>query len=199
MVLNDAAPTSTSTTRPEPSAVPRLHRRIREICGSRMTTADLAMFLAANTPRIARHELASRFMQDIQRAITDIEHLINRPQPPKTLGPCPTPTGPHHEQCATHLTAPHNTTEIVCPACQQTHNVAQLTERLFQQMHYRTFTIRELLDTVLPRLQEWVPRSTLYDWAAKGKLTSTGHTPDGEALYVLADVRELRSSTRRMT
>jgi hypothetical protein len=160
------------------------------------TTTDLALFLARHVPAIACDEAAGELFTDVRNTVDAIERMINRPRPEKVLGPCPTLVG-HHQECAVHLTAPHGAIEIVCSKCDQTHNVEQLSERLFQQMHYRTFTIRELLDVVLPRLEEWVPRRTLYDWAAKGKLIPSGYSPDGYPLYVLADVRALRDMQKR--
>ena len=62
-----------------------------------------------------------------------------------------------------------------------------------------SFTIRELLDVVLPKADEHIPRRTLYDWAAKGRLKATGETTEGTPKYMLADVRILRSQYVRKT
>ncbi|HVT99949.1 MAG TPA: hypothetical protein VHE33_20785 [Acidobacteriaceae bacterium] len=161
-----------------------------------MNTIAMAAWLSRNIPAIACDEASGELFRDVQNAVEAIERMINRPIPDRVLGPCPTLVA-HHQECATQLTAPRHATEIVCPACDQTHSTEQLTERLFRQMEYRTFTIRELLDVVLPRLEEWVPRSTLYFWVAKKKLTSSSSNAEGEPLYLLSDVRKLRSAQPR--
>lgn len=125
-----------------------------------------------------------------------IERAIDRPEPPRTCGPCPTIIGHNRQECATALEARHGQTEVTCPACHQTYNTEQLITRTFNALHYKTFTIRELVDTVLPRAQEPVPRRTLYDWVAKGKLKARGES-NGQPTYLLADVRRLRATSKQ--
>ncbi|BBZ09880.1 hypothetical protein [Mycobacterium branderi] len=55
-----------------------------------MTTAvQMARTLADNVTAIAAHQDAGRCYREIQKLIDDIEYRINRPKPPRFLGPCP--------------------------------------------------------------------------------------------------------------
>lgn len=166
------------------------------------TAQACAAWLRERVSALAAAECAGESFQDIHNASDRMERAVNRPPPPKTCGPCPTP-GEHtakgfvisdvRAKCGTRLEARANAVEVRCPVCKQTHNVEDLTTRLVNDMHYMSFTIRQLLDVVLPRADEHIPRRTLYDWIAKGKLKATGEDETGTARYQLADVRQLRS------
>jgi hypothetical protein len=172
------------------------------------TASAMAIWLRDAVSALASAECAEESFRDIQNAAGRMERAVNKPPEPKTCGPCPTP-GEHtkdgfkladvREKCGTRLEARATATEVRCPVCKQTHSVDALTDRLLMDMHYMSFTIRELLDVVLPRADEHIPRRTLYDWAAKGKLKATGESVDGTPKYMLADVRVLRSQYVRKT
>jgi hypothetical protein len=188
---------------------------VRDVCERRGvdvptigTASAMAIWLRERVSALASAECAEESFRDVQRATEDMERAVNRPPLPKTCGPCPTP-GEHTEKgfvmadvrakCGTRLEAKPTAVEVRCPTCKQTHNIEVLTDRLTNDLHYMSFTIRELLDVVLPRGDESIPRRTLYDWAAKGKLKATGEDVDGTPKYLLADVRKLRSQYVRKT
>lgn len=182
---------------------------VRDVCERRGldvpiigTASGMAVWLRESVSSLASAECAEESYREIHNAAERMERAVNKPPEPKTCGPCPTP-GEHtkdgfkladvREKCGTRLEARPTAAEVRCPTCKQTHNVEVLTDRLLMDMHYMSFTIRELLDVVLPRADEHIPRRTLYDWAAKGKLKATGEAVDGTPKYMLADVRILRT------
>lgn len=172
------------------------------------TASAMAIWLRDRVSALASAECADETFGDIRTASERIERAVNRPPEPKTCGPCPT-SGEHTDsgfvmgdsrsRCGTRLEARATAVEVRCPTCKQAHNVEALTSRLVNDMHYMSFTIRQLLDVVLPRAETPIPRRTLYDWAAKGKLKATGEEADGTPKYLLADVRKLRTESARKT
>ncbi len=170
------------------------------------TASAAARWLRDRVSALASAECAMETFTDIKDAQQKIERAVNRAPEPRTCGPCPTP-GNHGEKgfrvdyesrstCNTRLEADPAAVEVYCPVCKQTHNVELLTNRLLNQLHYMSFTRRELLDAVLPKAQLSIPKRTLYDWIAKGNLKPSGYTEDGTPRYLLADVRSLRIERR---
>lgn len=126
-----------------------------------------------------------------------IERAIDRPQQPRTCGPCPTIVGSSRQECATALEARHGQHEVTCPACRQTYNTEQLITRTFNGLHYKTFTVRELVDTVLPRMEEPVPQKTLERWIRDDRVPVRGYNAAGHQMVQLEDVRRVRAQRPR--
>lgn len=177
------------------------------------TTAEHALFLAGKIDLLANREDVGRFRSDVFRLIETIERMVNRPRPPRFLGPCPTEIG-HHKKCATTLLADHKADEVTCHTCQVTYLADDLIAVMRNELAYHPFTATNLLGKrtselpgVLDQLQIPVPRSTLYGWIKTGVLQSCGylttrgafsHTQEhdtDERAYYLADVRRLRGDT----
>lgn len=165
------------------------------------TPAALASWLAQNAHAIAADKAADVCYSEIKEVITDIEKVINRPAPPRVLGPCPTQVDSSHDKdcdkqhphtCALALTAKNDATQITCPRCRTTHDVEELLARQIRDTDDYNFSLTELHQTALPALREYVPLRTLQHWAASGRLQPRDHGPDGEPKYLLADVRRLR-------
>lgn len=171
-------------------------------------SANLAMHLAANIHHIAKHETAGACHQEIHHAIDQIERAINRPQPPRFLGPCRTPTDQSHDKhcqqqhphpCGIALTAKIGDTETQCPQCHTTYNINRLLQQQIDDTNDMSFTLTQLYKTILPINHEYIPLRTLQHWIAHGRLVPTGHDHTGEPRYLLADVRELRDNKPQHT
>jgi hypothetical protein len=158
---------------------------------------DMADWLAGSMATIPLLEDAGVFYIRLDRLRRRMEQVIDRPEPPRTCGPCPTIVGQQRQECATALEAQHNQTEVTCPSCKQSYDVEQLITRTYNALHYKTFTIRELVDTVLPRLDEHVPERTLYRWIKSGVLALRGENEKGDAVMLLSDVLSVRRSKPR--
>lgn len=188
-----------------------------------MTAPALAVHLANNIHILAKHEHAGQAFQEIHHAVDAIERLINRPIPPRFLGPCPTMvnaghdngcTNHHPHTCATRLTADRKATTLTCPTCQTHHNTDELIRLMENYVAYEPYTSLELLGSrtsdlpgVLEQLNITIPRSTFHHWRKHGRLpirgyrtthgtnTSYRQTTTDEPTYWVADVRKLRDKT----
>ena len=173
---------------------------VRDICETRgvpvptlVVNNELALWLARNVSAIASDEGAAVCLREIKQIVEDIERVINRPVPPRFIGPCPTETG-HRQRCGFALEARRDAESIICPDCKTAYNVADLSAQLRDELDDYSFTLAELDRQILPAVCEYVPSRTLRHWAATGKLQPTGWTDDGEPKYLLADVRELKAA-----
>jgi hypothetical protein len=159
-----------------------------------------ARYLSKHVPLIACREDAGMFFRDVQKAIMEIDKIINRPPPARALGPCPTWVGGTHDkdcqnshphQCTTALTAKMGVTSVICPHCQITYDVDELLEKQLHETDAKSFPLKELWKLILPVMRMYVPLRTLQEWIARGKLVPTGYGTDGKPKYLLRDVREL--------
>lgn len=139
------------------------------------TAADYAMFLAANVARLAKDpdvgELCASLRGFVKRAHTIMDH----PVPSQFCGPCPTWVTDHRlcgpkcglrsHQCAKTLLAPHGASEVYCGACQVTHSVEKLVNRLLSQAGNYRGTLQEIYQ-VLRMLGTPVKLRTLEYWAS---------------------------------
>jgi hypothetical protein len=192
---------------------------VRHICETRgievpgigrTTQMACAIWLSQNVGAIACDEAAGEAFSELCGLTSRIETVINRPIPPRDCGPCPSIVDAckpsrdpkvadcemaHPHRCGTSLLAPHGDTWVKCPKCKGLHEVESLITRLLNETAYMQFTIPELCEVALPRLEEVVPRATLHHWHAKGWLQPKGwRRVRGKTipLFVLADVRRLR-------
>lgn len=177
---------------------------VRDVCERRgvdvphiATASRMAMWLKQHVSSLASAECALETYTDVKHAHEQMVRAVNRPPPPKTCGPCPTP-GEHTEKgfvmsdtrskCGTRLEARENQSEVECPVCKQAHDVETLHSRLLNETRYMSFTAKELLDVMLPRAEVVVKRSTFFKWAKEGKIQPTSHDEKGAAKYMFADV-----------
>ncbi|MBO0882012.1 MAG: hypothetical protein J2P17_17060 [Mycobacterium sp.] len=156
----------------------------------------LARVLATNTAAIAAHPDAGQCYNDIQKLCDDIEHRINRPKPPRYLGPCNARLTDNYGQrvCRTELTAQPDDIEIQCPECKTTHNVDKLLQQQIDDTDEMSFTITELQRTILPALRLNIPLRTLQHWSASSRLVPTGYDSAGDPKFLLGDVRRLHAA-----
>ena len=151
--------------------------------------AHAAAWLAHNTTAIARREDAADCYRDITNAIHDIEHLINRPIPDQFCGVCTIRY--EGKSCQLALYAPRDATQVTCPRCKTTHNIAKLFEDALKDSDDMSFTLKELHEAILPAIREYIPLRTLQHWAATARIIPTGYDAAGDPRYLLADVRRL--------
>lgn len=177
-----------------------------------------ALYLSRRVPVIACREDAGECFAEVRKAIDDIERLVNRPVPPRRLGPCPTLVA-HHQACATQLTAPRKATEVTCPECKTTHRVEKLIELLRGELLYWPLSSVEILgsrSSELPgALEYWnvtLASSTFHYWRKTNVLTVRSYrnkqtlaimpareNSNDEPLYWLADVLDRMGVEWRQT
>lgn len=190
---------------------------VRHLCEERgvdtpclHTDAELCGWLRANVTAIAAGEDALDCLAEVEELITKIERRINRPVPPLLLGPCitdPAPdeillvrreSGDRETRCNRALAATDRTArEVTCPQCHAQHDVDTIIERLYAQAGNSLMTVRELVDWVLPKLDEPVPQKTLERWIRAGWISVRGNDSHGAQMVQLSDVRAIRRQRPR--
>lgn len=172
-----------------------------------MNPTSAALHLSQHVPLIACREDAGDCFREVRNAVEDIEKCINRPVPPRRLGPCPTLVA-HHQACATMLTAPRKATEVICPECKMGYTVEHLVELLRNELLYWPLSSVEILGSrtsELPgALDYWnvnLATSTFHHWRKTNTLQVRSYrnretlaimpakeNNNDEPLYWLADV-----------
>jgi hypothetical protein len=183
---------------------------VSHLCASRgvpMPETDmsgLCAFLSANVWAIAADEAADEHMGDIEDLIERIDRCINRPSPPKFLGPCITDPAPddvlserrdhgdHETRCGRALVADRTARTVDCSQCHRTHDIESVMTALLEDAGHMLITVAELVDWVLPRLEEPVPRRTLERWIQTGEIPVRGNDSRGAVMVQLAEVRAVR-------
>ena len=173
------------------------------------TNREVCNWLRANVNAIAADEAALEIFSDIEDLVTSIERRINRPIPPRFLGPCITDPveeetlterryrGDHATRCNRALAAERGAKDVTCPDCKRTHNVETMVEQLYAQAGHALMTVRELIDWVLPRLDEPIPQTTLERWIRLGIIPVRGRDSKGTMMVQLSDVRVARTQGAR--
>lgn len=158
-------------------------------------TMDMAVWLASHTGVVTVMRDAGQWYERIDNLRRCIEKVIDRPEPLRTCGPCPTLID--RQECGTALEAKPDQREVTCPRCEQTYDVEHLINDLVNRSDDMLVTIRELVDWVLPKLDEPVPQKTLEGWVNRGWVPLRGHNDSGALMVRLGDVREVRRNRPR--
>jgi hypothetical protein len=87
--------------------------------------------------------------------------------------------------------APRETTEIICTQCGTTHDIDDVTSRLWEDVNEWLLTPHEIV-LVLDYFGEPIPERTLRHWRQTGRLQPRGYR-DGKPRYWPGDVRTLRN------
>jgi hypothetical protein len=171
--------------------------------------AYLARWLERRTHTIAGDEAAKECHDDMVDLTDRIKRVINRPNPPKFCGPCPTLLTDEEraklvgggeedrEECHTRLYAKPKADRVTCPTCHLEYETKDVQAWHYEQSGDRLFTIRELVDFVLPRLGEPISQQLLYKWAKIGALPVPGYAANGDIMLKLGDVRRIREDPPR--
>ncbi|MGB0973181.1 MAG: hypothetical protein ACPGVG_19835 [Mycobacterium sp.] len=200
---------------------------VRDLCESRggqaralhtAEPADMAAWLATHVQSMARDESAGQWHSEIDSLVGQIERAVDRPEPDRFCGPCPTYVEKNRNNCGRLLYARRRryigghlaaVTEVHCPACKTTHKIATLVARLENRADVMRFTSAEIL-TIMQIRDTPIPERTWRRWRKEGWVKVRGYkrpdNPDGtrgsvglnrrsdddEPVYRLAEVRKLR-------
>lgn len=189
---------------------------IRDICETRgvempqlNTAVAMATWLRNHHTVIGHMEAAKEFCEDIDVAIHRIERIVNRPTPPHPIGPCITDPAPDEiltkrredgdraTRCGFALSAAHKATTVKCPQCGETADVEDVVAHNLAEQDETLVTVRNLVDVVLPRLDEHVPRRTVEGWITRGWLTVHGHDDQGRQMVRIGEARKVRRERPR--
>ncbi|MBE5485511.1 hypothetical protein E3G42_003841 [Mycobacteroides abscessus] len=173
------------------------------------TTARMAKWLHRHASNIALQENGAEICDEIEQVYRSITRVVNRPPEPMIIGPCITDPAPdevltergrkgdNSTRCGYALMAPSHSGSIVCPQCGTAHVVADVLARNLGELDDRNATVRELVDVVLPRLDEHVPQSTIERWIRRGWVPVRGRDAQGHQMVRIGDVRAVRGERPR--
>lgn len=155
-----------------------------------MTTPEsCALWLAANTPLIANREDAGRCYTEIKQLVDDIERVINRPQPKRYCGNCPT-LDENEQRCATPLYAQNrDDVQVECWRCHRTYVIEDLIRGSLDNARGLLYSEWEVLD-IMAQIGRHIPRGTWWSWRQRGIIESKNEW-GAEPRYLLEDVQEL--------
>ena len=173
------------------------------------TNAEACHWMRMHVSAIAADEAAGECLTELADLAERIERAINRPEPPRLLGPCitdPVPdelilarreAGDRETRCGRALTAQRTAKDVTCTQCHRTHDIGVVIEQLLDESGAVLLTVRELVDYVLPQLEEIVPIKTLERWIRDGQVPIRGHNARGVIMVQLSDVRNTRARRPR--
>lgn len=173
------------------------------------TMARMAKWLYRHAGDVALQENAAEICDEIERVFRSATRVVNRPPEPMTIGPCTTDPAPDEvltartkkgdrtTRCGYALTAPHHANMIVCPQCEAGHLVSDVLARNLGELDDRNATVRELVDVILPRLDEHVPQRTLERWIQNGEVSVRGYDAHDHQMVRIGDVRRVRARRPR--
>ncbi len=173
------------------------------------TTARMAKWLHRQASNVALQENGAEICDEIEQLFRSITRVVNRPPEPMIIGPCITDPAPDEvltararkgdnaTRCGYALMAPSHSGSIVCPQCDTAHEVADVLARNLGELDDRNATVRELVDVVLPRLDEHVPQRTIERWIQNGRVPVRGRDAHGHQMVRIGDVRTVRADRPR--
>jgi hypothetical protein len=154
-----------------------------------VTTAEKALFIAANAHVIANREDAGKCLADARWIVEQIERMVNRPRPKKYCGNCPT-TVEDEERCATPLYADsHEAVQVTCWRCKCTYVIEDLIKGSLDNARGLLYNEKELLE-IMAHIGEHIPRGTWWSWRQRGVIVNKNEW-GAEPRYLLEDAREL--------
>ncbi|WP_078324474.1 hypothetical protein [Mycobacteroides salmoniphilum] len=173
------------------------------------TTTRMAKWLHNHAGDVALQVNGAEICDEIEHVFRSAMRVVNRPPEPMTIGPCITDPAPdavlkdrvakgdNTTRCGYALTAPSHSGSIMCPQCETAHLVDDVLARNLGELDDRNATVRELVDVVLPRLDEHVPQSTIERWIRRGWVPLRGRDVQGHQMVRIGDVRAVRAERPR--
>ena len=155
-----------TTWQPTTSTMPGLLREVATRYGHFTTNPD-------------DPQMAEGFCNDADHLHTKVTKVLTKPQPPKYIGPCPTP------ECDGELSLKPGTTATTCPHCRTTHTESEQQQWLDTQMQERLMTLTEI-GHALKTIGTPTNPNTIRQWAKRGRLVQAE-----EGLYKLQDAHNL--------
>lgn len=193
-----------------------LTRWVKDLCETRglelpqlNTAAAMAKWLERHAASVAHQEDATILCDDVEDMTRNAERIVNRPVPPMIIGPCVTDPAPdevlakrieagdRETRCNRALEANKGATEVTCTQCKEVHDVEEVLAQNLDALDDQIFTVRDLVDWVLPRLDEAVPQRTLERWILGSQIEVRGFSASGAQMVLLGDVRKVRASRPR--
>ncbi|SIK96534.1 Bacteriophage protein [Mycobacteroides abscessus subsp. abscessus] len=160
-------------------------------------STGMATWLHNHVAIVAHQEDGAFICDEIERMCRNIIRIVNCPPEPMTLGPCVTDPAPmevlagraakgdNTTRCAYAPTAPSHSGSVTCPQCETVRLIDDVLAHNLGEFDDRIATVRELVDVVLPRLDEHVPQSTVERWIRRGWVPVRGRDAQGIRWFAL--------------
>lgn len=141
------------------------------------TAVGYAEFLHQHAHLVALDEDAGECLHRVRSLVAAAVRVINRPEPPRFLGPCPNMVG--GKPCATALEASRGAESVQCPRCGAIHEIDHLLANLLRYLRNLSGTDAEL-KALLSAAGYAVNSSTWRSWLHRKQLRPIGWVrPDG--------------------
>ena len=179
---------------------------IRDVCETRgvdpqldrVEPAALCGWLNRHIDSIANHPAADEFCDELDERVRQALRIINRPIPPRYVGPCPAQVGADHDadcrtthphKCDTALRAPRKADSVTCAGCGTVYDdIDELGRQLLDGID-DWWLSRDNLMFTMEAMGRPLARSTFYKWRKARLLPEL--LVSGEPRYRVADVRQL--------
>ncbi len=174
----------------------------------RPTLPEIANWLAVHVHSLACDESAGQWKRDADGLVKKIEKVIDYPELPRQIGPCPT-FDKKGERCNQELRARRDQARINCPKCGVNQDVKNVTRSYLERNRHRLFRLSQI-ERILDQIDEPVSLRTLQRWHKRGDLKPRGYwRPDGNRGtmrrsdadtpgFWLEDARRIREKSARM-
>ena len=169
---------------------------IRDLCETRGIdwtgtgrVGELCAWLHLHIDALAGHEAADEFCDELDEHLGHIRRLINRPEPPRFIGPCPAVKA-DGARCGTALQAPRRATTATCPGCSTTYDdLDRLGLELLAGVD-DWWLCRQDLIMALHALGHPVTETRLRQWRHRRRIRERV-LPDGTPEYHFGDARRM--------
>lgn len=164
------------------------------------SSATIAQWLKRHVHDIRMTDTASETFDLISRMVGDLHHLFDNPPPALFLGECKAEFEDGECTQSLYLDADKVTsTEVACPRCGITHDVAERRKVLMEGVNDYTGTAKEIshllrlvggTDVTERRIREYAAHGMLPQKGTRLEFNNQGH-PHNAATYRIGDVREI--------
>ena len=173
------------------------------------TVTSMVRWLEKHCATVAHQDDGLNLIGDVEELQKSIERIVNRPVAPMVIGPCVTDPAPDDlleqragkgdgtTRCNYALHAGQKANKVTCPQCDETHDVSDVLTQNLAELDEVLVTVRDLVDWVLPRLDEPVPQRTIERWIVKGWVPVRGQDSSGANMVTIGDVRRARATRPR--
>jgi hypothetical protein len=133
--------------------------------------APLALWLEVHVGAVLASEDAGQCFDEISALVDAISRMIDRREPVRHLGFCPTWNEDRRKACGATLRAPEDALEVFCRACRVTHSCDRLRLLLMGDLRRAKITWAQILKANKEQPEGFqVNERTLRDWRATGVL-----------------------------
>lgn len=134
------------------------------------------------------HDAAPDYIRELRTHSNQLWRIIDTQAEPAYTGPCPT--------CGTDLYVRKGAPAATCHECDTATDLRELHERIIEAALALTWTVHEAARLLHGAGYMRLEPVDVARWTRQGRITPTGHTPDGAPLYRLTDLQHVARQTQ---